>query len=44
MISRYMGPHYGNHVVLLGAGTYHLSRLISPTVSAATLSTWKPTS
>jgi hypothetical protein len=34
MISRYMGPHYGNNVVLPGAGTYHLSLLISPPVSA----------
>jgi uncharacterized protein involved in high-affinity Fe2+ transport len=34
MISRYMGPHYGNDVVLSGPGTYHLSLLISPPVSA----------
>jgi len=34
MISRYMGPHYGNNVVLPGAGTYQLSLLISPPVSA----------
>jgi Fe2+ transport protein len=34
MISQYMGPHYGNNVVLPGAGTYHLSLLISPPVSA----------
>ena len=34
MISRYMGPHYGNNVVLPGTGTYHLSLLISPPVSA----------
>jgi uncharacterized protein involved in high-affinity Fe2+ transport len=34
MISRYMGPHYGNNVVLPGAGTYHLSLLVSPPVSA----------
>jgi uncharacterized protein involved in high-affinity Fe2+ transport len=34
MISRYMGPHYGNDVVLPGAGTYRLSLLISPPVSA----------
>jgi predicted metal-binding membrane protein len=34
MISRYMGPHYGNNVVLPGAGTYHLSVLVSPPVSA----------
>jgi uncharacterized protein involved in high-affinity Fe2+ transport len=34
MISRYMGPHYGNNVVLPGAGAYHLSLLVSPPVSA----------
>jgi uncharacterized protein involved in high-affinity Fe2+ transport len=34
MISRYMGPHYGNNVVLPGAGSYHLSLLVSPPVSA----------
>jgi uncharacterized protein involved in high-affinity Fe2+ transport len=34
MISRYMGPHYGNNVVLAGSGTYHLSLLVSPPVSA----------
>ncbi len=34
MISRYMGPHYGNDVVLPGPGTYQLSLLISPPVSA----------
>jgi Fe2+ transport protein len=34
MISRYMGPHYGNNVVLPGSGTYRLSLLISPPVSA----------
>jgi uncharacterized protein involved in high-affinity Fe2+ transport len=34
MISRYMGPHYGNDVVLPGAGTYKLTLLISPPVSA----------
>jgi len=34
MISRYMGPHYGNDVVLPGAGTYQLSLLVSPPVSA----------
>ena len=34
MISRYMGPHYGNDVVLPGAGSYRLSLLISPPVSA----------
>ncbi len=34
MISRYMGPHYGNNVVLPRAGTYKLSLLVSPPVSA----------
>lgn len=34
MISRYMGPHYGNDVSLPGAGAYQLSLLISPPVSA----------
>jgi len=34
MISRYMGPHYGNDVNLPGAGTYKLSLLVSPPVSA----------
>jgi Fe2+ transport protein len=34
MIARYMGPHYGNDVTLPGAGTYQLSLLISPPVSA----------
>ena len=34
MISRYMGPHYGNDVVLPGDGTYKLSLLVSPPVSA----------
>jgi uncharacterized protein involved in high-affinity Fe2+ transport len=34
MISEYMGPHYGNNVSLPGAGTYQLSLLISPPVSA----------
>jgi uncharacterized protein involved in high-affinity Fe2+ transport len=34
MISRYMGPHYGNDVALPGGGTYQLSLLISPPVSA----------
>jgi uncharacterized protein involved in high-affinity Fe2+ transport len=34
MISRYMGPHYGNDVVLPGAGTCKLSLLVSPPVSA----------
>jgi Fe2+ transport protein len=34
MISRYMGPHYGNDVSLPGGGAYQLSLLISPPVSA----------
>ena len=34
MISAFMGPHYGNDVKLPGAGTYQLSLLISPPVSA----------
>ncbi|HYB28558.1 MAG TPA: iron transporter [Solirubrobacteraceae bacterium] len=34
MISRYMGPHYGNDVSLPGAGEYQLSLLVSPPVSA----------
>jgi Fe2+ transport protein len=34
MISRYMGPHYGNDVSVPGAGSYQLSLLVSPPVSA----------
>jgi uncharacterized protein involved in high-affinity Fe2+ transport len=34
MISRYMGPHYGNDVSLPGPGKYQLSLLVSPPVSA----------
>jgi uncharacterized protein involved in high-affinity Fe2+ transport len=34
MISRYMGPHYGNDVTLPGAGNYDLTLLVSPPVSA----------
>jgi Fe2+ transport protein len=34
MISRYMGPHYGNDVSVPGTGTYQLSLLVSPPVSA----------
>lgn len=34
MISRYMGPHYGDNVSLPGAGNYKLSLLVSPPVSA----------
>ena len=30
MISRYMGPHYGNDVSLPGAGRYQLSLLVGP--------------
>jgi Fe2+ transport protein len=34
MIAEYMGPHYGNDVSVPGAGTYQLSLLVSPPVSA----------
>jgi uncharacterized protein involved in high-affinity Fe2+ transport len=34
MISRYMGPHYGNDVSLPGPGRYQLTLLVSPPVSA----------
>jgi hypothetical protein len=34
MLSAFMGPHYGNNVQLPGAGSYKLSLLISPPVSA----------
>jgi uncharacterized protein involved in high-affinity Fe2+ transport len=34
MISEYIGPHYGNNVVLPGPGKYQLSLLVSPPVSA----------
>ena len=34
MISEYMGPHYGNDVHLPGKGTYQLTLLVSPPVSA----------
>ncbi len=34
MLSAYMGPHYGNNVSVPGAGTYDLSLLIGPPVSA----------
>lgn len=34
MISRYMGPHYGNDVSLPGAGSFRLTLLVSPPVSA----------
>jgi hypothetical protein len=34
MISRYMGPHYGNNVDLPSSGLYHLTLLVSPPVAA----------
>jgi uncharacterized protein involved in high-affinity Fe2+ transport len=34
MISRYMGPHYGNNVSLPSGGTYQLTLLVSPPVAA----------
>jgi hypothetical protein len=34
MISRYMGPHYGNNVALPSAGVYHMSLLVSPPEAA----------
>ena len=34
MISRYMGPHYGDNVALPSAGLYHLTLLVSPPVAA----------
>ena len=34
MISRYMGPHYGNNVSLPGPGEYKLSLLVSPPEAA----------
>jgi Fe2+ transport protein len=34
MISRYMGPHYGNNVSLPNAGVYHLTLLVSPPAAA----------
>jgi hypothetical protein len=34
MISRYMGPHYGNDVQVPGSGSYQLTLLVSPPVSA----------
>lgn len=34
MLSAFMGPHYGNNVSVPGAGTYNLSLLVSPPVSA----------
>jgi len=34
MISRYMGPHFGDNVALPAAGLYHLTLLVSPPVAA----------
>ena len=34
MVSRYMGPHFGNNVSLPSAGTYKLTLLVSPPVAA----------
>ena len=34
MISRYMGPHYGNNVDLPSGGLYHLTLLVSPPEAA----------
>lgn len=34
MISRYMGPHYGNNVALPGSGLYQLTLLVSPPEAA----------
>jgi Fe2+ transport protein len=34
MLSAFMGPHYGNNVQLPGGGTYQLTLLVSPPVSA----------
>jgi hypothetical protein len=34
MISRYMGPHYGNNVALPGSGVYQLTLLVSPPEAA----------
>jgi uncharacterized protein involved in high-affinity Fe2+ transport len=34
MLSRFIGPHYGNNVALPGPGRYTLSLLVSPPVSA----------
>jgi Fe2+ transport protein len=34
MISRYMGPHYGDNVSLPNAGLYHMTLLVSPPVAA----------
>jgi len=34
MVSRYMGPHFGNNVSLGSAGLYHLTLLVSPPTAA----------
>jgi len=34
MVSRYMGPHYGNNVALPSAGLYRVSLLVSPPMAA----------
>jgi hypothetical protein len=34
MISEYMGPHYGDNVVLPGAGRYQLNVLVTPPIAA----------
>jgi uncharacterized protein involved in high-affinity Fe2+ transport len=34
MISRYMGPHFGNNVALPSAGLYHLTLLVAPPAAA----------
>jgi uncharacterized protein involved in high-affinity Fe2+ transport len=34
MVSRYMGPHFGNNVSLPSAGVYQLTLLVSPPVAA----------
>jgi uncharacterized protein involved in high-affinity Fe2+ transport len=34
MVSRYMGPHYGDNVDLPAAGVYHLTLLVSPPMAA----------
>jgi uncharacterized protein involved in high-affinity Fe2+ transport len=34
MVSRYMGPHYGNNVALPTAGVYKLTLLVSPPQAA----------
>ena len=34
MISRFMGPHFGNNIALPTGGLYHLTLLVSPPVAA----------